>query len=72
MLGQYPFVNDWLTAKALALVAYVLLGHMTLWRARTNGERIIWLTSALAVFVYIMLVAQCHDPNVWACIGRPA
>jgi uncharacterized membrane protein SirB2 len=72
LLGQYPFVNDWLTAKVLALVAYIVLGHITLWRARTNTARAVWMTAALAVFAYIMLVARCHDPNVWACIGRPA
>jgi uncharacterized membrane protein SirB2 len=67
MLGQYPFVNDWLTAKVLALCAYIVLGHMTLWRARTHLERAGWMVAALATFGYIMLVARCHDPNVWAC-----
>jgi uncharacterized membrane protein SirB2 len=72
LLGQYPFVDDWLTAKVTALVAYVLLGHMALWRSRTNGVRAAWTVAALAAFGYIVLVARCHDPWPWACIGQPA
>ena len=66
-IGQYPFVDDWLTAKVIALVAYILLGHMALWRSRTNGERAAWTAAALATFFYIMLVARCHDPQPWRC-----
>ena len=29
-IGQYPFVNGWLTAKVLALLAYILLGMRAL------------------------------------------
>ena len=68
-IGQYPFVNDWLTAKVLALLLYITLGHITLWRSRNNRQRAAWMTASLAVFAYIMLVARCHDPRVWACIG---
>lgn len=71
-LGQYPFVNDWLTAKVLALVLYILLGHVTLWRSRNNAERAAWFTASLAVFAYIVMVARCHDPMAWSCIGQPA
>lgn len=71
-IGQYPFVNDWLTAKVLALVVYIVLGHMALWRSRTNGQRLAWTAAALAAFGYIVLVARCHSPYVWACIGQPA
>ena len=68
-LGQYPFVNDWLTAKVLALLAYIVLGHITLWRCRTNGQRAVAMAAALSTFAYIMLVARCHD--VMACTGTP-
>jgi uncharacterized membrane protein SirB2 len=71
-LGQYPFVNDWLTAKVLALLLYIVLGHITLWRSRDNRQRAGWMAASLAVFGYIMLVARCHDPMVWVCIGQPA
>lgn len=69
MLGQYPFVNSWLTAKVLALVTYIVLAHITLWRSRTNAKRAAAMTASLGVFVYIMLVARCHDPAVWVCFG---
>jgi len=72
VLGQYPFVNDWLTAKVAALVGYIVLGHMALWRSRTNVQRAAWMVAALATFAYIMLVARCHAPAVWVCTGQPA
>lgn len=67
VLGQYPFVNDWLTAKVLALLAYIVLGHITLWRCRNNQQRALWFTASLASFAYILLVARCHDPRAWLC-----
>lgn len=69
LLGQYPFVNDWLTAKVLALLLYIALGHVALWRVRNDRQRALWTAAALAVFVYIVLVARCHDPNPGSCIG---
>lgn len=71
-IGQYPFVNDWLTAKVLALILYIVLGHITLWRSRNNRQRAAWLAASLAVFAYILMVAGCHDPRVWVCAGSYA
>lgn len=67
VIGQYPFVNSWLTAKITALVVYILLGHMTLWRSRNNMQRAFWFSAAILSFVYIVLVARCHDPRAWLC-----
>lgn len=67
VIGQYPFVNSWLTAKVLALITYILLGHITLWRSRSNTERAFWFTVAMLSFAYIVLVARCHDPRAWLC-----
>ena len=69
VIGQYPFVNDWLTAKVLALILYIVLGHITLWRSRNNRQRAAWMAASLAVFAYILMVAGCHDPRVWVCAG---
>ena len=66
-IGQYPFVDNWLTAKFFALLAYITLGHVALWRVRNNAQRTAALTAAVAAFCYIMLVAKCHDPM--ACLG---
>lgn len=62
VIHQYPFVQDWLTAKVLALVAYIVLGSIALKRGRTRGVRISAFFAALAVFGYIALVARAHDP----------
>lgn len=70
VLGQYPFVHGWLTAKVLALLAYIVLGHIALWRCRTNTQRAVATLAALGTFGYIMLVARCHD--AMACIGPPS
>jgi len=68
-IGQYPFVDDWLTAKVLALPLYIVLGHIALWRSRNNHERAAWMAASLVVFAYILLVARCHDPRAWACLA---
>ncbi|CAN5514102.1 SirB2 family protein [soil metagenome] len=55
--GQYPFVQGWLTAKVLALVAYIVLGTVALKRGKTKGVRTVALLAALATFAYIVAVA---------------
>ena len=39
LLEQYPFVHAWLTAKVLALVAYIVSGSLALKHARTVVSR---------------------------------
>ena len=46
-----------LTAKLLALVAYILLGTIALKRGKTKTVRTIAFVAALAVFAYIVKVA---------------
>lgn len=55
--SQYPFVQNWLTAKIVALVAYVVLGTIALKRGQTKGVRIGAFILALLVFGYIVKVA---------------
>ena len=55
--GQYPFVENWLTAKVFALVAYILLGTVALKRGKTKGVRVTAFVAALLVFGYIVKVA---------------
>ncbi|MBI3918780.1 MAG: SirB2 family protein [Betaproteobacteria bacterium] len=57
MSGQYPFVAGWLTAKVVALIAYIGLGMLALRRARTRGSRLAAWVGAQAVFIYIVAVA---------------
>ena len=62
LLHQYPFVNGWLTAKFVALVAYVLLGHRAL-RQGTSAERNVgFFLAALACAAYIVGVAITLSP----------
>lgn len=63
MIGQYPFVHGWLTAKVLGLVAYIGLGTVALKRGRTRRIRLTAWLAALAVFGYIVSVALTHDPR---------
>lgn len=61
-IGQYPFVDSWLTAKVVALLLYITLGFVALKYGRTRAVRLgAWL-AAQAVFGYIVLVALHHDP----------
>jgi len=56
-LGQYPFVDGWLTAKVFALLVYIVLGSIALKRGRTRGIRTTAWLLALATFTYIVAVA---------------
>lgn len=62
ILQQYPFVNSWLTAKVLALIVYILLGHIALKRGSTRTIRAVAGSAALAGFGYIVSVALTHSP----------
>ena len=63
-LGQYPFVDAWLTAKVLGLLAYIGFGTLALRRGRTRAVRV----AALAAALYVVAVALTRDvrgPLVW-------
>jgi uncharacterized membrane protein SirB2 len=63
MLGQIPFVHGWITAKVIALIAYVLLGAVALRRGRTKAVRATAFVAALLTAAYIMSVALTRDPR---------
>ncbi|PKO85008.1 MAG: regulator SirB [Betaproteobacteria bacterium HGW-Betaproteobacteria-11] len=60
--GQYPFVDAWLTAKVLGLLAYIALGTLALGRARTRRGQFASFIAALLVFVWMASVARLRDP----------
>lgn len=62
MSGQYPFVNNWLTAKVLGLLVYILCGAMALKRARTKKARMVFFVLAVLTFAYIVSVALTKNP----------
>jgi uncharacterized membrane protein SirB2 len=55
--GQYPFAQGWLTAKLLALIAYIALGTVALKRGRSKALRATAFVLALATVLYIVSVA---------------
>jgi uncharacterized membrane protein SirB2 len=59
---QYPFANDWLTAKLMALVLYIVLGAMALRPRLRPALRITSGIVAMAVFAYIVSVAITKSP----------
>ncbi len=62
LLGQYPGIQPWLTAKVVALLVYIVLGTIGLKRGPTKTIRIAACIAALLVFAYIVSVALSHNP----------
>ena len=62
-LGQVPFVHGWITAKVLALLAYIALGSVALRRGRPKTVRAAAFVAALATAGYIVSVALTRDPR---------
>jgi uncharacterized membrane protein SirB2 len=60
--SQYPFVQPWLTAKVLALLAYIGIGTVALKRGHTKRVRAAAFVAALATFAYIVSVALTRQP----------
>lgn len=62
MIGQYPFVAGWVTAKVVGLLAYIVLGAIALRRGRTRTLRAVAFVAALAVYGWIVSVALLKHP----------
>jgi uncharacterized membrane protein SirB2 len=60
--AQYPFAQSWLTAKLIALIAYIFLGTIALKRGKTKAVRLTAFVAALAAFAYIVKVALTRLP----------
>jgi len=65
-LGQVPFAHGWITAKVLALLAYIVLGSIALRRGRTKAVRVAAFGAALATVGYIVAVALTRDATPWS------
>ncbi|MGY5451038.1 SirB2 family protein [Agarivorans sp. MS3-6] len=62
MLEQYPIAQDWLTAKVVLLVVYIVLGVFALKRAPNQLVRLLAGSAAIAVFVQLLVVAFTRSP----------
>ena len=69
LLQQVPFVHGWITAKILALVAYILLGRQALKAGQEPGRAVSAFIAALLCVGYIVLVAITHSASLDLLIG---
>lgn len=70
VIGQYPFLQGWLTAKVLALLGYIVLGSLALKHGRSRRVRVAAFFAAVFVFAYIAATARAHDPLPWRAFLR--
>ncbi|QSX77665.1 SirB2 family protein [Agrilutibacter solisilvae] len=56
------FANGWLIFKLILLVIYVVLGVMTMRRAKSRREKVLCYVGALLTFAAIYSVARAHHP----------
>ncbi len=68
-LRQYPFVNDWLTAKVVGLVVYILLGYMAIKGGKSFSQKLVAGILSLLVAGYIVGVAITHNPLSWLALN---
>jgi uncharacterized membrane protein SirB2 len=62
MVGQYPFINGWLTAKVIGAIAYILLGAVALTYGPTRQIRVLAFIGSLLCFAYVATVAITKNP----------
>ena len=60
--AQYPFAQDWLTAKLVGLLVYILCGMIALRRGKSKTTRGMFFAAALLAFAYIVSVALTRSP----------
>jgi uncharacterized membrane protein SirB2 len=61
---QYPFAQDWLTAKFFGLLAYIVFGSLALKRGKTKPHCLVYFGCALLSFAYIVSVALTRQARV--------
>lgn len=61
--AQYPLAQGWLTAKVLALLAYIVLGSRALSQNTPDSQRLPFFLAALLSVGYIVGVALTRSPS---------
>lgn len=61
IVGQFPFVDAWLTMKVMLVLLYIVLGYMAL---RGASARLRWtsLGAAALTYAFIVSIARAHHP----------
>lgn len=54
---QYPLQQQWLSAKVVALLVYIVLGHMAFRVGAPRSRQVLAFAAALATVAYIVAVA---------------
>lgn len=62
MADQLPFVANWVTAKVLGVMVYIILGSLALRPGSSRSTRIVCLFAAILVFGWIASVALTRQP----------
>ena len=62
---QYPIEQNWLTAKLVGLLVYIVLGAVALKRGKTRAGRTAAFIAAVTVFIYIISVAVTKQALVF-------
>lgn len=62
LIQQYPFVDDWLTAKIFGLITYIILGALALQPGRPPSVRLAAGVMGVMVFGWIVSVALAKHP----------
>ena len=65
VINQYPFVDAWLTAKFIALLAYIVIGTIAIKRGKSTVIRFWASIIAIIIFTYIYGVAETHHVLSW-------
>ena len=65
-LRLHVLQTDWLLAKLIALVAYIVFGTVALRRGKTIQIRMVAFAAALIAYAYIVGAALNKSPASWA------
>ncbi|MCS6947609.1 MAG: SirB2 family protein [Steroidobacteraceae bacterium] len=64
-LSLAPLQTAWLALKLALVVIYIVLGSLSLRRARTRAGRQRCFIAAVLLYVAIFGIARAHDPRGW-------
>jgi uncharacterized membrane protein SirB2 len=62
MSAQYPWEQTWLSAKVVALLAYIGLGRVALGKSTSMAARKVSFVAALLCVTYLVCVAHTRSP----------
>jgi len=66
LISQYPIVDHWVSAKVVALIAYIGLGTLAFKGNKSALTKIFFLLLALTVIGYMIAVAVTKHALPWA------